>query len=161
MLLACAAAFVAGGLITGALASRLEARHAIAAPPGLPVRVTMYRFEMNPGALGAFDRWMQFQRDNRPAIIGTLEREWMYVEAMFRDTVAQPDVIYWLAVDGEGGAAVDDSPLEVDRKHNEFMREVIRRGSRRVMKTEFSLLPPFLDSAITAHRIAGGAAGRP
>ena len=91
---------------------------------------------------------MRFQRDNHDAVVATLDRERMYFEAMFRDQERDPGVLYWLAVDAEGGAPVESSPANVDKKHLEFMTRVLRKGSRTRLATEMYLVPPFIERAI-------------
>lgn len=123
-------------------------------PSGLlqhPLQVTLYRFELNDDKLDKFDEWMTFYQNNLPATVATLERERMYFEAMFRDRVNQKNVVYWLAVNGEGGASGDSSPLEIDKKHKEYMKEILKRGSRQTLSTEFVLIPPFIEAAIDQH----------
>ncbi|PWK77249.1 hypothetical protein LX99_03060 [Mucilaginibacter oryzae] len=81
-----------------------------------------------------------------------MEREKMYVEAIFRDTVKEPDVIYWLAVSGEGGQRYDSSPLPADKTHAAYMKQILVRGSGGLLKTEFLMLPPFQERGIMLHQ---------
>ncbi|MEP6713118.1 MAG: DUF6176 family protein [Ferruginibacter sp.] len=117
-----------------------------------PIKATLYRFEMNRGKEGKFNEWMKWHYDEHTAIIETLEREKMYFESIFTDTINQKDVLYWLTIDGEGGAPVDNSPLKIDSVHNQYMKEIIKKGSRSVFKTEFSLVPNFLEQSIAGHQ---------
>ncbi|MFT3701275.1 MAG: DUF6176 family protein [Agriterribacter sp.] len=118
-----------------------------------PLKATLYRFEMNDGKMAKFNEWMKWHCDAYDEIITTLEREKMYAESIFRDTVNQPGILYWLTIDGEGGAAVTNSPLKIDSVHNKYMKEVIKKGSRTVLKTEFYLIPGFLKQAIAEHQL--------
>ncbi len=63
--------------------------------------------------------------------------------------------MYWVTVQGEGGASVDDSPHEVDRKHNECFRRVIKKGSRLTMAGDPWFVAPFLTDAMARHRRDG------
>lgn len=72
----------------------------------------------------------------------------MYVEGIFRDRDNHPHEIYWLTLSGEGGSPVESSPHEIDRKHIEFMREVVVKGSRATLTVENELVAPFLAGAI-------------
>lgn len=118
-----------------------------------PLKATLYRFEINKGMQHEFNEWMRWHYDEYAAIIETLEREKMYAEAIFTDSVNQPGVLYWLTIDGEGGAHVDTSPLKVDSVHNAYMKAVLRKGSRSELTTEFYLVPDFLKQAIAEHQL--------
>ena len=125
----------------------------VAAPLKFPIKATLYRFEMNKGKQQEFNDWMQWHHDEYAAIIETLEREKMYSEAIFTDSVNQPGVLYWLTIDGEGGANVDTSPLKVDSVRNAYMKATIRKGSRSKLTTEFYLIPDFLKQSIAVHQL--------
>lgn len=161
-------AFFAGAALGGALASALVSRGGGGAPPVAPsnqaapagapagaLQVNLYRFDVNPDELGEFDEWMSFLRARRPEVLATLEREKMYVEAIFRGQGDQRGKVYWVTVKGEGGAAVDTSPHEVDRRHNEYFGRVIKKGSRLTMTGDPWFVAPFLTDAIE-RQPAGG-----
>lgn len=117
-----------------------------------PLRVKLYRFELNKDSLAIFNEWMKWHEKEHTAIIETLEREKMYFESIFRDTVRQKDVIYWLAIDGEGGAPVSNSPLKIDSVHNAYAKSCLKRGSRSELQTEFYLVPAFIKKAIAINQ---------
>ena len=118
-----------------------------------PLKATLYKFEINDGTEKQFTEWMKWHYDEYSAIIETLEREKMYSEAIFTDTVNQPGVLYWLTIDGVGGASVANSPLKIDTVHNQYMKEVIKKGSRVTLKTEYYLIPEFLKKSIAEHQM--------
>jgi hypothetical protein len=120
-----------------------------AAPAPLP-RVRLYRFELNPDALDTFEQWVAFEHAHHPETVATLAREQMYVEALFRDRSREPGVLYWLAVDSGQGASVESSPLPIDKVYQDFMARTLQKGSRRVLETEYVLMPDFLLGAIQA-----------
>lgn len=120
-----------------------------------PLKVTLYRFRLNRDSMAVYEDWIKWQHNQHQAIVETLEREKMYVEAVFRDTVNQPDYIYWLAVNGEGGEHYTTSNLAVDKIHSEYMKKILVKGSRVVLKTEFTLLPAFIEKNIQQHQAAG------
>lgn len=129
-----------------------------AAPPEslpYPLEASLLRFELQPGVEPTFRDWMQFLRDEHPAVLETLDRERMYVEGIFRDPAREPRVIYWLVVRGTGGASSDTSEHPVDRKHVEFMGRVLRKGSRSQLSTENWLLAPFIAKAIAEEQRVG------
>lgn len=117
-----------------------------------PLKASLFRFTMNEGQEQKFNEWMKWHHTEYPAIIETMEREKMYSEAIFTDSLNQPGVLYWLTIDAEGGAPVNNSPLKIDSVHNQYMKEVLKKGSRMTLKTEFYLIPEFLESAIAEHQ---------
>lgn len=72
----------------------------------------------------------------------------MYFESIFSDTTPGNRAIYWLTVNGPNGKTVDSSSLEIDKTHNRYFSEVIRKGSRQVMKTEIYHMPVRLKNYI-------------
>jgi len=118
----------------------------------LPFTVRLYRFELKPDRLNRFDEWVRFEHAHHAETVATLEREKMYVEAIFRDPSREKDVIYWLAVQGEGGGHTQDSPLAIDKQYDQFMQETLKKGSRTTLTTEYALVPPFLVKEIQNHQ---------
>jgi Family of unknown function (DUF6176) len=151
-------AFVAGAAVGGAGGYALSAWRGAPVPgpaaavgaPSSALQVRLYRFDVNPDGQAELDEWMNFLRARRPEVLATLGREKMYVEAIFRGEGDQASKVYWVTVQGEGGASVDDSPHEVDRKHNEYFRRVIAKGSRLTMEGDPWFVAPFLTDAIAA-----------
>jgi Family of unknown function (DUF6176) len=152
---------ISGGVLLGLLAAhsaawiqhrsaKSELKTVSAESP--PFTVKLYRFELNPDRLDRFDEWVRFEHAHHAETVATLEREKMYFEAIFRDPAREKDVIYWLAVQGEGGGHTDDSPLAIDRRYDQFMRETLKKGSRTTLTTEYALVPPFLVKEIQSHR---------
>ncbi len=94
----------------------------------VPLDVTLYRFELEPNHLDRFNEWVQFEHAHHAETVATIEREKMYFEAIFRDQVNQKNVIYWLAVSGDGGAHSDSSPLPIDQEYQMFMNETLKKG---------------------------------
>lgn len=108
------------GVILGSLATLaiVHSEHSGTRPdPSLagnatpPLTATLYRFELNPDKLDRFEDWVHFEHAHYAETIATLEREKMYFEAVFRDREREKNVIYWLAVQGQGGGHTNDSPL--------------------------------------------------
>jgi hypothetical protein len=104
--------------------------------------------------LDRFDDWIWFEHTHQAETVETLEREKMYFEAIFRDRENQKDVIYWLAINGEGGSSVDSSPLEIDKQYEAFMHETLKKNSSRALSTEYFLIPEFVMRAIDQHQAA-------
>jgi len=154
--------FISGVLIGCIITDRINSKHAtvsrhnndsVATLLKFPLNATLYRFEINDGKMQKFNEWMKWHHDEYTEIIKTLEREKMYSECIFRDTINQPGVLYWLTIEGEGGANVNTSPLKIDSVHNQYMKEVIKKGSRSELKTAFFLIPDFLKQSIAEHQL--------
>jgi len=141
-----------GGLSTFGLLRFVQVEHAgprpVSADTASPFKVTLYRFELKPDSLGKFDEWVKFEHAHQDETVATLSREKMYFEAIFRDRVRQKDVIYWLAIQGEGGATTQTSPLAVDKEYEHFMQQTLKPGSRTTLSTEYFLTPDFVVDAI-------------
>lgn len=118
-----------------------------------PVTAHLYRMSIHQDKQAIFKDWVNWHSQEKEAINATMEREKMYAEAVFRDTVNDPGVIYWLAISGEGGKNYDISPLPADQKHKAYMKQILVKGSGSVLKTEFLMLPPFAESSIGIHQL--------
>lgn len=117
-----------------------------------PVTAKLYRMRINHDRFATYQEWVDWHSKAKTAINATMEREKMYAEAVFRDTIHEPDVIYWLAISGEGGKTYQSSPLPADKKHEAYMKQILIKGSGTVLKTEFLMLPPFAEHSIKKHQ---------
>jgi hypothetical protein len=120
-------------------------------PPGQiidPIECKLYRFELLPEKRPVYQQWIDWHHQEYSAMIKTLPREKMYLESVFRDTINEPNTIYWLTFNGRGGEPSSTSNLEIDKKHNTYRKEILKKGSRSVLKTEFLLTPSFIERAI-------------
>jgi len=122
-----------------------------------PVKATLYRFKLNKNNMAVYHEWVKWHYDAYNAMIESLERERMYFECVFRDTLNSndSDEIYWLAINGEGGETSSTSSLAIDKKHIEYMKQILVKGSRTTLKTEFTLLPNFIEESIAKHQASG------
>lgn len=118
-----------------------------------PLQATLYRFQINSRNKKVFDDWVKWHQMEKEAIATTMEREKMYVESVFRDTLNNPDVIYWLAFEGTGGESYSTSNLAADQKHAAYMKQILIKGSKVKLKTDFLMLPPFLEKSIAQHQV--------
>lgn len=118
------------------------------------VKVLLHSFQLQPDKLDEFEQWMLFEHEHHAETLATLEREKMYVEAIFRDVEHAPRTIYWLEVRGANGAQVENSPLPIDKVYERFMADTILPHSHVKMNPEYLLTPDFLRSAISAHNAA-------
>jgi len=112
------------------------------------VKVELTRFKVISGKSHRVDEWMKLLNDNMPAVLITLEDEYMYVEAIFREVNEKDEFLYWFTVEGEGGIHLEQSQHEIDHRHLEFFRECIDPGSEVDMKLEAVMLPQRIRAAM-------------
>ena len=89
------------------------------------MKIELTRFKLKQDKSDKADEWMNMLRENLPAVLETLDNEKMYVEAIFREKTNDQDYLYWFSIRGEGGARVEDSKHEIDKKHLEYFRECV------------------------------------
>lgn len=118
-------------------------------PPALirPAEVTLHRFDLRPGEEARFAEWIAFLHDRHRDAVATLARERTYFEAMFT-APDEPRRLYWVTVQGAGGAQVESSDLDLDRRHTAYMDAVLAKGSHIRMATRNVLAPDFVVRAI-------------
>lgn len=141
-------AWLTTGLVIGAVAgSGMTAFATKPVVPLRPVEITLHRFDIKPGQRAKFEEWIAFLKASHRAAVATLTRERTYFEAMFT-APDEPDRLYWLTVNGAGGAPVDNSPDPLDLKHIEYMDAVLVKGSHARLVTRNVLSPDFVVRAI-------------
>lgn len=133
----------------GVAATLLVAARAdtVAPQPFRPVEVTLHRFDMVPDSDAKFRDWIGFLHARHRDAVATLARERTYFEAMFT-APDEPRRLYWIEVQGAGGAQVDTSPLDIDRRHIAYMDAVLAAGSHRRLTTQNVLAPDFIVRAV-------------
>lgn len=112
-----------------------------------PVEVTLHRFDRNRGSEGKFAEWISFLHSRHGEAVATLARERTYFEAMFT-APDDPNHLYWITVQGAGGASVESSNLDLDRRHIAYMDAVLAKGSHERMVTQNVLAPDFIVDAV-------------
>lgn len=143
------ASFVAGialGIAVSAGAVAIAASMPVRVPER-PVEVTLHRFDRIPGSDRRFAEWVSFLHSRHRDAVTTLARERTYFEAMFT-AADEPNRLYWITVQGAGGAPVESSNLDLDRRHIAYMDAVLAKGSHRRMVTRNVLAPDFIVNAI-------------
>jgi len=144
------------GLLAGAGFMYLLNRLAGQATPTLnyqyPISATLYRFKIKKGQLKTYRDWIDWHSREKGPINATMERENMYVESVFRDTINEPDFFYWLSFNGTGGESYTTSNMSVDKKHEAYLKRFLVNGARVMLKTDFLMLPPFLEKSIAEHQ---------
>ncbi|WP_174291578.1 DUF6176 family protein [Sphingomonas bacterium] len=118
-----------------------------------PVNVVLHRFDMKPGQQRTFHEWIGFLHARHREAVSTLARERTYFEAMFT-APDEPRRLYWLTVQGTGGAPVESSTLDLDRRHIAYMDAVLAKGTHRRLTTQNVLAA---DVIVRAVRDAQGA----
>ena len=146
-------AFAAGALLgLGAGCAATVAATSIAPPRLLrPVTVTLHWFDRVPSERARFDEWIGYLRGHHREAVETLGRERTYLEAMFT-AADEPGRLYWLTVEGAGGASVETSSSELDRRHVAYMDAVLVKGSHRRLDTRNVLAPDFAIAAVRAEQ---------
>ncbi|MCS3492292.1 hypothetical protein M2368_001295 [Arthrobacter sp. JUb119] len=92
------------------------------------MKIELTRFRVLPGKSALANEWLEFLNSNMPAVLETLEGEKMYVETIFSETLDGVDYLYWYSIQGEGGAAVQDSAHEIDKVHLRYWKQCIDPG---------------------------------
>jgi hypothetical protein len=73
----------------------------------------------------------------------------MYIETIFREKNQDEEYLYWYSVQGENGAQVEGSNLEIDKKHLDYWRDCIDENYQvPVITTEVHMIPTQLSNAI-------------
>lgn len=120
-----------------------------------PVDVTLHRFDLVPGQEAIFREWIGLLHARHREAVATLGRERTYLEAMFT-APDEPRRLYWLTVQGAGGAAVETSDLDLDRRHRAYMDAVLAKGSHVRLTTRNVLAPDFIVRAVRVEQTREG-----
>lgn len=88
-------------------------------------KIELTRFRVLPNKSALVDEWMAYLNANLPAVLLTLEREKMYVETIFRETLNGEEFLYWYSIQGEDGLSVEHSDHEVDTVHLNYWKACI------------------------------------
>lgn len=109
----------------------------------LGLRVRCKRRRIRPGMEAEVERWMRMLNDRRDEAVQTLERERVAIEVVFREA----DSLVLVMIQGEGGAAIDDSPFEIDAEHAAFAERCTLPGGEEA-EPQVLLLPAPVRSAV-------------
>ncbi len=106
------------------------------------MNIELCKFRVKKGKEKKAREWMEFLRNNRDAIILTLDDEKMYVESIFEEEDGEYLFLYWYSVQGDGGHAVEQSNHEVDLVHISYWKECIDESFEGVkIKHHISMIP--------------------
>lgn len=83
------------------------------------------KFKVKEGKNETADQWMEFLNEHMENVLLTLNDEKMFVETIFKEEVNGATYLYWHSVQGEGGAELESSSHEVDKKHMEYWNDCI------------------------------------
>lgn len=104
-------------------------------------KIELSRFRVLPNKTALVDEWMAYLNDNLPAVLLTLEREKMYVETIFRETLNGEEFLYWYSIQDEGGLSVEHSEHEVDIVHLNYWKACIDPSFKGVdLKVEVNMI---------------------
>ena len=91
----------------------------------VPYTTEFMMFAVKRGAETRADEWMKVLTQRNAECVTSLDREHMHFESIFKSERADRTYLSWYSVQGESGAHVKNSPLEIDQIHMEFWRECI------------------------------------
>ena len=91
----------------------------------MPYTTEFMTFAVKQGAEKRAAEWMALLVQRQVDCVATLDREHMHFESIFKSERDSRTYLSWYSVQGEAGAHVKSSPLEIDRLHMEFWRECI------------------------------------
>ena len=94
-------------------------------PDGLVLELS--RGTVLPGGSAEADRWMAMLNDRLDECVATLDRERMAVEIVFRLREGETEHLYWVAIKGAGGSALDPAD-PIDRDHETQARRTKEPG---------------------------------
>ncbi|MGM0123316.1 hypothetical protein IGI37_000682 [Enterococcus sp. AZ194] len=100
------------------------------------------RFRVKKGMSQKVDEWLAFLNENMAETLLTLEKEKMYVETIFRETLDGDEYLYWYSIQGEDGQEVEASDHWIDKKHLEYWALCIDRDFRPVDLTPEVVMIP-------------------
>lgn len=106
------------------------------------INIELTRFKVKEGKSKIVDEWLSFLNDNMSETLITLEKEKMYVETIFRETLNGKEFLYWYSVQGEDGQEVEESEHWIDKKHLEYWEECIDKDFKPIdLQTEVVMIP--------------------
>ena len=66
------------------------------------MRVELTRFRVLPGKSERVDEWLEMLNERMTETLGTLAREKMHVEVVFRERIGDEEFLSWFSIQGEG-----------------------------------------------------------
>lgn len=82
-------------------------------------------FAVRRGAEAPAEAWMALLRERKAECVATLDREHMHFESIFRSERGGRIYLSWYSMQGQAGADVKISLLDIDQLHMTFWRECI------------------------------------
>ncbi|EGP5243507.1 hypothetical protein G8B10_11895 [Enterococcus faecium] len=106
------------------------------------IQTELTRFKVKKGKSKTVDEWLSFLNVHMEETLLTLEKEKMYVETIFRETVDGEEYLYWYSIQEEDGQAVEESAHWIDKKHLEYWDECIDEQVAPIdLKPEVIMIP--------------------
>lgn len=89
------------------------------------MKVDLSRFKIKKGKEDVAEEWMKFLNDDVAGAVETMNREKMYIEAIFAEEIDGEKYLTWFSVQGEDGEMCMTSDLELDKVHMKYWKECI------------------------------------
>ncbi|MET1247755.1 DUF6176 family protein [Sporolactobacillus sp. STCC-11] len=113
------------------------------------MQIELSKFRVKKGKTKQVDQWMKMLNEHMPEVVLTLENEKMYSETIFREKHQDEEYLYWYSVQGDNGAQVEESSMEIDKKHLAYWRECIDESYHAPsITTEVHMIPDQLGTLI-------------
>ncbi|SFG83658.1 DUF6176 family protein [Sporolactobacillus nakayamae] len=113
------------------------------------MQIELSKFRVKKGKTKQVDQWMNMLNEHMPEVLLTLENEKMYIETIFREKNQDEEYLYWYSVQGDNGAQVEESSMEIDKKHLAYWRECIDESYHAPsITTEVHMIPDQLGTLI-------------
>lgn len=89
------------------------------------MKVELSRFKIKKGKGAVAEEWMKFLNNGIAEAVETMNREQMFVEAIFEESINGEKYLTWFSVQGEGGEMCMTSDFELDKIHMKYWKECI------------------------------------
>ena len=111
--------------------------------------IELTRYRILQGKSERVNEWMAMLNRRLDECLATFEREQMYIELIFRESMGGEEFLYWFSIQGEGGESVNTSQHDLDLECLKFWHECMDRTynapHRRVdMELQVTMIPRFL-----------------
>lgn len=89
------------------------------------MKIELSRFKIKKGKEDLANEWMKILNDRIEESIETMNREKMYVEAIFEEIINGEKYLSWFSIQGEDGKTCTTSEHELDKIHIKYWKECI------------------------------------
>lgn len=107
------------------------------------MNIELTRLKVKPGKSERVDEWFATLNARKAECLETLEREKMFVEAIFREKIGDEEFIYWFSIQGEDPDHLETSPFPIDAIHRAFGHECIEPPDPKIdLPAQVALIAP-------------------